>query len=109
MHRWSDPTYLAGLALLGEHWPGDLPAVEVACGHGPYLRELGQRGVVDRTGVDVVLAKAWLGRRFVDPGAAWLCAGRHRGAGAAAGPGPVGAVPRRPVLRGRQGRGGWRP
>ena len=73
VHRWSDPTYLSGLALLAEHWPGALPAVEVACGHGPYLRELGQRGVQDRTGVDVVLAKLWLGRRFVDPGAAWVC------------------------------------
>ena len=33
-HRWSDPTYLAGLALLQQHWPGDRPVVEVACGTG---------------------------------------------------------------------------
>ena len=63
-----------GLGLLAAHWPGDLPVVEVACGTGHLLRELALRSVADRTGVDVVLAKLWLAARFVDPGAAYVCA-----------------------------------
>src|SRR3712207_1802810 len=27
-HRWSDPTHLAGLALLQQHWPGGRPVVD---------------------------------------------------------------------------------
>ena len=73
-HRWSDPTYLAGLALLQQHWPGDRPVVEVACGTGHYLRELHRRGVRGLTGVDVVWAKLWLARRFVCPEASYICA-----------------------------------
>jgi hypothetical protein len=35
-HRWSDPTFLAGLALLEAHWPEPAPrtAFELACGAG---------------------------------------------------------------------------
>ncbi|MPQ96988.1 methyltransferase domain-containing protein [Modestobacter sp. I12A-02628] len=73
-HRWSDPTYLAGLALLGRHWPAGRPVVEVACGVGHYLRELHRRGCTDLLGIDVVWAKLWLARRFVCPEAAYLCA-----------------------------------
>lgn len=73
-HRWSDPTYLAGLALLQQHWPGDRPVVEVACGTGHYLRELASRGLTDLTGVDVVWAKLWLAQRFVCPQASYVCA-----------------------------------
>ena len=39
-HRWSDPTYLSVLGLLQQHWPGDRPVVEIACGAGHVLREL---------------------------------------------------------------------
>jgi hypothetical protein len=104
-HRWSDPTYLAGLALLQQHWPADRTVVEVACGAGHLLRELAQRGLPDLVGVDVVWAKLWLAQRFVCPSARYVCADvtdlpdlEVRGAG-------VRAVPRRAVLRARQGRG----
>jgi SAM-dependent methyltransferase len=73
-HRWSDPTYLAGLALLQQHWPADRPVVEVACGAGHFLRELAQRGLRDLVGVDVVWAKLWLAQRFVCPDARYVCA-----------------------------------
>lgn len=73
-HRWSDPTHLAGLALLQAHWPGDRPVVDVACGIGAHLRELSRRGVADLLGVDVVWAKLWLARRFVCPSARYVCA-----------------------------------
>ena len=73
-YRWSDPTHLAGLALLGRHWPGDRPVVDVACGIGTQLRELSRRGVRDLLGVDVVWAKLWLAQRFVCPGARYVCA-----------------------------------
>ena len=73
-HRWSDPTYLAGLALLQQHWPADRPVVEIACGAGHFLRELDARGVRDLVGVDVVWAKLWLAQRFVCPDARYVCA-----------------------------------
>lgn len=73
-HRWSDPTYLSGLALLQQHWPGDRPVVEIACGAGHFLRELVGRGVRDVVGVDVVWAKLWLAQRFVCPQARYVCA-----------------------------------
>ena len=73
-HRWSDPTYLSGLALLQAHWPGDRPVVEVACGTGHFLRELARRGCPDLLGVDVVWAKLWLAQRFVCPSARYVCA-----------------------------------
>ncbi len=73
-HRWSDPTHLAGLALLQAHWPGGRPVVDVACGVGAHLRELSRRGVGDLLGVDVVWAKLWLARRFVCPEARYVCA-----------------------------------
>ncbi|MCW2777195.1 MAG: methyltransferase type 11 [Frankiales bacterium] len=73
-HRWSDPTYLAGLALLEQHWPGERPVVEVACGIGHFLRELHQRGVGPLVGVDVVFSKLWLAQRFVCPAARYVCA-----------------------------------
>lgn len=65
-HRWSDPTFLAGLALMEAHWPEPSPstAFELACGAGHYLRELCRRGV-QATGADVVFAKLWLARHWV--------------------------------------------
>ncbi len=73
-HRWSDPTHLAVLALLGRHWPGDRPVVDVACGIGTQLRELSRRGVRDLLGLDVVWSKLWLAQRFVCPEARYVCA-----------------------------------
>ena len=75
-HRWSDPTFLSGLALAEAHAaPG--PVFELACGAGHFLREfargasLGMRGEV--AGGDLVFAKLWLARRFVAPEAALVC------------------------------------
>ncbi len=73
-YRWSDPTYLAGLALLQQHWPADRPVVEIACGTGALLRELARRGCGPLVGVDVVWAKLWLAQRFVCPEASYVCA-----------------------------------
>ena len=73
-HRWSDPTYLSGLALLQQHWPAGRPVVEIACGAGHFLRELVRRGLPDVVGVDIVWAKLWLAQRFVCPQARYVCA-----------------------------------
>lgn len=64
LHRWSDPTYLAGLALLEAHWNDPLCVFEFACGIGHYLREIAGRGV-KVAGADVVFAKLWVARHFV--------------------------------------------
>ncbi len=87
-HRWSDPTYLAGLALLEAHWARPDRVFELACGSAPYLRELARRGVAC-TGGDVVFAKLWLARHWVvgpevelicfDAGSPWPIAGRRHG------------------------------
>ena len=87
-HRWSDPTYLAGLALLEAHWNEPDCAFELACGTGAYLRELVRRGV-PCSGGDVVFAKLWLARHWVagpdvdlvcfDAASPWPIAGRRHG------------------------------
>lgn len=84
-YRWSDPTYLAGLALVEAHWTAPGQAFELACGIGHYLRELTAHGVAC-TGADVVFAKCWLAKHWVAPEAdyvvfdaagAWPVAGRR--------------------------------
>lgn len=67
-YRWSDPTYLAGLALLEAHWNEPRSAFELACGIGHYLRELTRRNVAC-LGADVVFAKCWLAKHWVAPDA----------------------------------------
>jgi SAM-dependent methyltransferase len=84
-HRWSDPTYLAGLALLEAHWTEPTSAFELACGTGAYLRDLSRRGI-RCCGGDVVFAKLWLARHWVlgrevalvcfDAASPWPIAGR---------------------------------
>ena len=71
-HRWSDPTFLAGLALVEAHWTAPRQAFELACGIGHHLRELSRRGVAV-TGADVVFAKLWVARHWVAPEARLLC------------------------------------
>ena len=70
-HRWSDPTFLAGLALIEAHVPAPAIAFELACGIGHHLRELSCRGSAV-TGVDVVFAKLWVARHWVVPAARLL-------------------------------------
>ena len=87
-HRWSDPTYLAGLALMEAHWRTPDRVFELACGTGAYLRELAQRGL-PCSGGDVVFAKLWLARHWVvgpevelicfDAGSPWPISGREHG------------------------------
>lgn len=73
VHRWSDPTFLAGLALLEAHWNAPLCVFEFACGIGHYLRELARRGA-KVAGADVVFAKLWIARHFVvGKGAQLVC------------------------------------
>ncbi len=71
-HRWSDPTFVAGLALVEAHWNAPRRAFELACGIGHHLRELGRRGVAV-TGGDVVFAKLWIARHFVAQDAELVC------------------------------------
>jgi predicted nicotinamide N-methyase len=63
-HRWSDPTYMAGLALLDAHWQSPKTAFELACGIGHYLLALDGAGVMTH-GADIVFAKLWLARHWV--------------------------------------------
>jgi SAM-dependent methyltransferase len=70
-HRWSDPTYLAGLALVEAHWRQPDTAFELACGIGHYLRELTARGVLC-VGADVVFSKCWLAKHWVAPAADYV-------------------------------------
>lgn len=71
-HRWSDPTFSAGLGLIEATGGAPPRAFELACGAGHYMRELGRRGAAC-VGADVVFAKLWLARRWVAPQAALLC------------------------------------
>ncbi len=73
-HRWSDPTFLSGLALVQSFSPetnGLAPGIflEVACGAGHYLRSFGAQA----TGGDLVFAKLWLARHFIAPDASLVC------------------------------------
>ncbi|MEG3166958.1 methyltransferase domain-containing protein [Sphingomonas sp. LB3N6] len=70
-HRWSDPTYLAGLALVEAHWRRPDTAFELACGIGHYLRELTARGIAC-VGADVVFSKCWLAKHWVAPEADYV-------------------------------------
>ena len=71
-HRWTDPTFLAGLALVDAHWNAPRSAFELACGIGHHLRALALQGV-SVTGADVVFAKLWIARHWVVPEARLLC------------------------------------
>lgn len=71
-HRWSDPTFLSGLALAEAHWAAPARVFELACGAGHYLREFA-RVAPDVCGADIVFAKLWLARRYVAPTARLLC------------------------------------
>ena len=71
-HRWSDPTYLSGLALAEAHWPEPGTVFELACGAGHFLRAFaGHAPCV--AGADLVFAKLWLARHFVAPDAMLVC------------------------------------
>ncbi len=71
-HRWSDPTFLSGLALAEAHWQAPGRVFELACGAGHYLREFA-RAAPWVCGADIVFAKLWLARRYVAPAAQLVC------------------------------------
>lgn len=71
-HRWSDPSFIAGLSLVEAHWSSPGSAFELACGIGHHLRALSQHGV-RTTGADIVFAKLWLARQFVSPTSELVC------------------------------------
>lgn len=72
-HRWSDPTFVAGLGAVAAYRPrGAIRSFEVACGVGHYLRELARVGVA-AAGGDVVFSKLWLARHFIAPNARLVC------------------------------------
>lgn len=72
-YRWSDPTFVSGLALLEHHLsPAAKNVFELACGIGHYLREFNLRGI-RAVGADVVFSKLWLARNFVAPNARLIC------------------------------------
>ena len=72
-HRWSDPTYLAGLTVLDRHWCAPRSAFELACGIGHYLRALTAAGAEEVAGADVVFGKLWVARHWVCPEARLVC------------------------------------
>lgn len=72
LHRWTDPTFLAGLTLLEAHWNDPVCVFEFACGIGHYLRELKTRGA-KVAGADVVFAKLWVARHWVVGDAQFVC------------------------------------
>ncbi len=71
-HRWSDPTFLSGLALAEAHWNNPACVFELACGAGHYLREFARFAPLV-AGADIVFAKLWLARRYLAPTAQLLC------------------------------------
>lgn len=82
-YRWSDPTFLSGLALLGAHSQPGARVFELACGIGALLRAAAPPFGGGTLGADVVWSKLWLARRHVIPQAELLCFD------AAAGPFPL--------------------
>ncbi len=71
-YRWSDPTYLSGLALLDSSVEQGAKVFELACGVGHYCHELSSRGI-DVMGGDVVFAKLYLARQYTCPRARLVC------------------------------------
>lgn len=72
-HRWSDPTYMAGLALMEAGWAEPKTSFDLACGIGHYVRVL-QAQNMTTLGADVVFAKLWLARHWVvGAGAKLVC------------------------------------
>jgi SAM-dependent methyltransferase len=71
-HRWTDPTFLSGLALAEAYWPGPEPVFELACGPGHFLAAFARVGAA-AAGADLVFSKLWLARRYLAPGARLVC------------------------------------
>jgi SAM-dependent methyltransferase len=71
-HRWCQPSFLSGLALLEAHAPRGATLLDLACGTGHYLRAWQQANQqVTVIGADIVYSHLWIARHFVAP-SAWL-------------------------------------
>lgn len=71
-HRWCQPSFLSGLALLETHAPRGATLLDLACGSGQYLRAWQQADEsVTAIGADIVYSHLWIARHFVAP-SAWL-------------------------------------
>ncbi len=72
-HRWSDPTYLSGLALAEAYWPSTgVRVIEPACGTGHFLRAFA-RHAADVWGGDISFPRLWLARHWIAPTATLAC------------------------------------
>jgi SAM-dependent methyltransferase len=71
-HRWTDPTFLSGLALAQSYWGAPRSVLELACGAGHYLRAFAGHAT-EVIGGDLVFAKLWLARHWIAPRAILVC------------------------------------
>jgi SAM-dependent methyltransferase len=71
-HRWSDPTFLSGLALAQSYWGAPRTVLELACGAGHFLRAFAGHAA-EVVGGDLVFAKLWLARHWIAPQATLVC------------------------------------
>ena len=71
-HRWSDPTFLSGLALAQSYWGAPRRVLELACGAGHFLRAFAGH-THEVVGGDLVFAKLWLARHWIAPSATLVC------------------------------------
>jgi SAM-dependent methyltransferase len=71
-HRWTDPEFLAGLALAEAYWVPRARILEVGCGAGHFLRAF-LRASASVTGADSSFSHLWLARHWVAPGAELVC------------------------------------
>lgn len=74
LHRWCQPTFLSGLALLESHADAGGVLMEVGCGTGQFLwswsRSAPHSTVI---GGDIVFSHLWIAHRFAIPHANLLC------------------------------------
>jgi SAM-dependent methyltransferase len=75
LHRWSQPTYLSGLALVQSHARAGGRMLDLGCGAGQYLRAWQQHGPGQGSAVgsDIVFSHLWIAKTFVAPGGWYLC------------------------------------
>ncbi|WP_158743246.1 class I SAM-dependent methyltransferase [Acidisphaera sp. L21] len=71
-HRWTDPTFLSGLALAQSYWGAPRSVLELACGAGHFLRAFAGHAT-EVIGGDLVFAKLWLARHWIAPLATLVC------------------------------------
>ncbi|MGL5865271.1 MAG: class I SAM-dependent methyltransferase [Dermatophilaceae bacterium] len=73
-HRWCQPSFLSGLALLEMWAPQGARLLDLACGTGQYLHRWQQCDPATAAiGADLVFSHLWIARRFVAPHAWLVC------------------------------------